>query len=202
MKEEGAIHFASQLLPENWRHLWRLRGCELLQLLQRHRHSSTNDDNALSISHSLSLSMDSQFVAVMPEASLLKDVLGWVSASGNERQATSEFRKRTNRFTSAVRLHFAAVHGGDFKLEVFVNAMTGSAMAQANGDDDLVRDMLGDYLADAMEGSLCNQEKGRIGTAGTTKALGVIPVETTDCRLLVLLRFSTGKELFNHLFPV
>ena len=201
MKEEGAIHFASQLLPENWRHLWRLRGCELLQLLQRHRHSSTNDDNALSISHSLSLSMDSQFVAVMPEASLLKDVLGGFLQVGM-RTSYKRIQEENNRFTSAVRLHFAVVHGGDFKLEVFVNAMTGSAMAQANGDDDLVRDMLGDYLADAMEGSLWNQEKGRIGTAGTTKALGVIPVETTDCRLLVLLRFSTGKELFNHLFPV
>ena len=201
MKEEGAIHFASQLLPENWRHLWRFRGCELLQLLQRGRHSSNDDDNALSIPHSPSLSMDSQFVAVMPEASLLRDVLGGFLQVGM-RTSYKRIQEENNRLTSAVRLHFAAVHGGDFKLEVFVNAMTGSAMAQANGDDDLVRDMLGNYLADAMEGSLWKQEKGRIGTVETTKAFGVIPVETTDCRLLVMLRFSTGKELFNHLFPV
>jgi hypothetical protein len=144
--------------------------------------------------------MNSRFTAVMPLASSLRRVLGGFLLVGMK-MSCKRIQEGNNRLTSAVNLHFAEALGGDFKLEIFVSQMTGNAIAQASGDNDLVRDMLGVYLADAMEGSLKQQEKS-VGTAGLTKAFVVVPAETTDFRLLIFLRFSTGKELFNHLFPV
>ena len=199
-REEGAIHFASQVISDGWRRVLRLRGFELLRIVRDGRCSSANGENAAPNTPSPSFGVDSPFVAVMPEASSLRGVLGGFLYVGM-RTSCKRVQEENNRLTSAVCLHFAAYHGGDFKLELFVNAMTGIAIAQANGDDGLVRDMLGDYLTDAMEGSLWMQEEERVGRSGTTKAFGVIPVETTDYRLSILLRFSTGTELFNQLFP-
>lgn len=118
------------------------------------------------------------------------------------RTSEKRMREENKRLTSAVRLHFPAVSGEDFKLEVFVNSLAGHAIVQANGDEDLARDILGGYLADAMEDSLWRKNEKTIGTMGTSKAFAVIPAETTDYRLFVLLRFATGKELFDRLFPV
>lgn len=137
----------------------------------------------------------------MPEAYLLRDVLGGFLQVGM-RMSEKRMQEENKRLTSAVRLHFPAVRGKDFKLEVFVNLSAGNAIVQAAEDEDLVRDILGKYLADAVEGSLYWQEGKSVGTMGTSKALAVVPTETTDCRLFILLPFSTGNELFDHLFPV
>jgi len=195
----GAIHFASQVIPQGWRDTWRLRGSELLHLLQVGRQSSANNDDTQSTSHLTSLNADSRFVAEMPEASLLRDVLGGFLQVGM-RTSDKRMKEENKRLTSAVRLHFPVNSGEDFKLEVFINSSAGNTIVQADGDEDLMRDMLGKYLADGMEDSLCRQKEKAIGAVGTSKALAVVPTETTDCRLLILLPFSTGEELFDRLF--
>ncbi|KIV92568.1 hypothetical protein, variant [Exophiala mesophila] len=117
---------------------------------------------------------------------------------------TSEKRRKeeNKRFTSAVRLHFPLNSGEDMKLEIFINSSAGHAIVQAVGDDDLMKDMLGKYLADAMEDSLWIRGDQAIGATRTHEALAVIPTETKDCRLLILLPFLKGRELFERLFTV
>lgn len=196
---EGAIYFASLIIHEDQRHIWCLHGRELLQLLQHHQRSSTLEAADHSALHLPSLNVDSFFVAEMSEAASTSAILGGFLHVGM-RRSYKRTQEENKRLTSALRLHFPAAEGGDFKLELFVDAMTGNAVAQASGDDTLVRDMLGEYLADGMEGSLWRQEEKRIGTIETTKAFGVLPNEV-DYRLLIWLRFSTGMEVFNNLFP-
>ncbi|KAM5361109.1 hypothetical protein ACJZ2D_013320 [Fusarium nematophilum] len=218
---EGAIHFGLEHIPESWRQIWQLRGRELLQLLQRGRSMPTTPDDTQPVCRPSSnqggdrpleaefpaaltslLDTDSRFVAEMPDASILRTVMGGFLHVGM--RTSSKMIQEKQLLTGAVRLHAAAVRGGDFKLEVFVNAFTAKAIAQANSDEDeeLLRDMLGDYLTDGMEGSLWRQEEKRAGITGPTAAVGLVTTESEDYRLFLLLRFSTGQELFECLFPI
>ncbi|RSL45448.1 hypothetical protein CEP54_014255 [Fusarium duplospermum] len=218
---EGAIHFGLKHIPENWRQTWQLRGRELLQLLQLGRSMEPPPDDTQPVCHPSSnqggdrpleaefptvitslLDTDSRFVAEMPDASLLRTVMGGFLYVGM--LTSSKMMLEKQRLTGAVRLHAAAVSGGDFKLEVFVNSFTARSIAQANSGEDekLLRDMLGDYLADGMESSLWRQEEKGAGITRPTAAVGLVNTEGEDYRLFLLLRFSTGQELFEYLFPI
>ncbi|EXL66262.1 hypothetical protein FOPG_17551 [Fusarium oxysporum f. sp. conglutinans race 2 54008] len=219
---EGAISFGTEQIPQSWQHLWQLRGRELLQLLRRgqiikttcvddqpaHRPPLNHEVNEHLVAESPTaftsfLDTDSRFTAEMPDVSRLTTAIGnflYVGMSMSFKRVQEE----NKQLTGAVRLHAAATGGGDFKLEIFINTPTARAITHAirHGDEELLRIMLGGYLAEGMDGSLWKQEEKRLGITSPTTALGLVPTEGEDYRLFIMLRFSTGQQLFSSLFPI
>ncbi|KLP19423.1 Uncharacterized protein LW94_8931 [Fusarium fujikuroi] len=217
--EEGATKFGTEQIPQSWRHLWELRSRELLQLLRRGRTEQTTHVDSQpthrlrsSLNEHLGaesptaftsfLDTESGFIAKMPDVSRLQITISnflYIGMSMSFKRAQEK-----HHLTDAVRLHVAAESGGDFKLEIFVSTHIARAITDAisDGNEELLRIMLGDYLAEGMDGSLWKQEEKHLGIPGPTAALGVVPTEDEDYRLFVMLRFSTGQELLDSLFPV
>ncbi|KAG7413135.1 hypothetical protein Forpi1262_v017186 [Fusarium oxysporum f. sp. raphani] len=216
---EGAIKFGTEQIPQSWQHLWQLRSRELLQLLRRGRteqttrvdgqpthrlRSSLNEHLGAESPTAFTsfLDTDSWFIARMPDVSRLQITISnflYIGMSMSFKRAQEK-----HHLTDAVRLHVAGESGGDFKLEIFVSTHIARAITDAirDGNEELLRIMLGDYLAEGMDGSLWKQEEKHLGIPGPTAALRVVPTEDEDYRLFIMLRFSTGQELFGSLFPI
>ncbi|KAF5713215.1 hypothetical protein FGLOB1_4123 [Fusarium globosum] len=218
---EGAICFGTEQVPESWRHLWQLRGRELLQLLQSDHIAQPirMDDQTVhrpSLNHELNehlvvksptaftsfLDTNDSIILDMPDVSRLSTAIGNFLYVGMS-MSFKRVQEDKQQLTGALRLHTAAVEGGDFKLEIFINSPTARAIIHAirDRDEKLVRIMLGNYLAEGMDGSLRKQEEKHLGIPGPTSALGVVPTEDEDYRLLIMLQFSTGQELCS-IFPI
>ncbi|KAF2175227.1 hypothetical protein K469DRAFT_78828 [Zopfia rhizophila CBS 207.26] len=149
-------------------------------------------------------------MALMAEVAKLEDILGGYLFKGmkESRIRHREEERRSTTFTDAVRLHLADESGEDFKLEVWLYSSIGKAISQAKANmrsvEDL-RDMLGDYLFEAMKASNRRKEEERTGMLACTSAVDVSfpsgKESSDDSKLEVMLNFETGDYVLGKAYP-
>ncbi|OBT38933.1 hypothetical protein VE00_10561 [Pseudogymnoascus sp. WSF 3629] len=146
-------------------------------------------------------------MAMTAEVDKLESTLGgWLF----ENMDASHMRQREKdrqmmRFTDTVRLHVAYNEGEDFKLEVWLCSSIGKAISQATmGPVEDLRDMLGDYLYDAMNASNWRKEEERRGMPIGTGAIDVSfhnGDHGSDCKVEVMVNFEAGLYVWAELYP-
>jgi hypothetical protein len=139
--------------------------------------------------------------AVMAEVNKLESKLGCYLFKGMN---ASNMRRRegTMSLTDAVRLHLASQAGEDFKLEVWLCRSIGEDISHA--EIRLVEDwkkILGDYLFEAMKASNWRKEEEKNGISEQTSAVQVSFPSSEDSKLEVMLRFTTGKDMYTEIYP-
>lgn len=103
--------------------------------------------------------------------------------------------------TMAALLSIPRSSGGDFALEVWVNAETGrQIMGARSGPLDDLKDMFGDTLFPGLRSSLARQREEETGTTGGTNALK-IHCEGNDFVIVLFVAFDTGMLLWNNFYP-
>ncbi|KAF2188770.1 hypothetical protein K469DRAFT_70544 [Zopfia rhizophila CBS 207.26] len=138
----------------------------------------------------------------------LESILGGYLFEGvkESRIRHREKDRRSMTFTDAVRLHLAYEEGEDFKLEVWLCSSIGKAISEANKRSvkDL-RNMLGEYLFEAMKASNRRKEEERMGMSACTGAVDVsFPSgedSSDDSKLEVILNFERGWNIWAEVFP-
>lgn len=145
--------------------------------------------------------------AMMAEVDKLESTLGgWLSENMNaSHMRQREKDRQMMRFTDTVRLHVAYNEGEDFKLEVWLCSSIGKAISQAKMRpvEDL-RDMLGDYLYDAMKASNWRKEEERRGMPIGTGAINVSFYNGdhgSDCKVELMVNFEAGLCVWAELYP-
>lgn len=145
-----------------------------------------------------------QPTARMAEVDKLEIILGSCLFRGinASRKRNREKARGMIRLTDTVVLHLARQADEDFKLEVCLCSSIGEAIFQAKmrSIEDL-RNMLGDYLFEAMKASNWRKREERTEMTGCTSAVNVFRASGDDSKLQVMLHFGTGKEVFTQMFP-
>lgn len=147
-------------------------------------------------------------IAMMAEVDKLESTRtlgGYLFEGMNEsRMRHREKDRRWMRFTDTVRLHVAYREGEDFKLEVWLCSSVGKAISQAKmrSVEDL-RDMLGDYLFEAMKASNWRKEEEKKGMIGTRAVDVSFPNgdDGSDCKVEVMLNFGAGLYVLAEIYP-
>ncbi|KFZ01727.1 hypothetical protein V501_09832 [Pseudogymnoascus sp. VKM F-4519 (FW-2642)] len=133
-------------------------------------------------------------------------------------------------FTNTVRLHVADDKGEDFKLEIWLCLSVGKAISQAkknftpselgrrspladnteNRLEDFIkpvedlRSIFGAYLFEAMKASNWRKEEEKAGMSIGTSAVDVSFPDSddgTDCKVVVMLGFEAGVDMFAKIYP-
>jgi hypothetical protein len=140
-------------------------------------------------------------IARMAEVDKLESVLGAYLFEGN---AASRMRHQEGSITltDSVRLHLP-YHEEDCKLEVWLYSSIREAISQTTMRPvEDWKNILGDFLFEAMKASNWRKEEVRIGMLDTRAVH--IPFangdEGSDCKVEVMLGFREGREVYNHIF--
>jgi len=147
-------------------------------------------------------------IAIMAEVDKLESALRVYLFGGinTSRMRHQEKERQCMRFTDTVRLHVAYRPGEDIKLEMWLCASIGNDILQATiSSAEALRNILGDYLFDAMRTSNWWKEKERKGIRDFDGAIKVsFPDghDGSDCKVEVLLGSEMGLELYKNAFPV
>ncbi|PVH70190.1 hypothetical protein DL98DRAFT_521748 [Cadophora sp. DSE1049] len=147
-------------------------------------------------------------IAIMAEVDKLESRLGVYFFEGMyaSRMRHQEKERQCMRFTDTVRLYVAYRPGEDIKLEMWLCASIGNDISQATIDsaEDL-RNVLGDYLFEAMKASNWWKEEERKGICDFSGAVSVSFPDGhngSDCKVEVLLGSEMGLDLYKNAFPV
>lgn len=146
-------------------------------------------------------------IAILAEVDKLESTVGGYLFKGMNETYMRLREKDGGRMTltDTVRLHLAYQEGEDFKLEVWLCSSVGKAISEARlrSVEDL-RDMLGNYLFEAMEASNWRKEEEERGISECTGAIDVsFPngEDGSDCKMRVLLNFVMGIRVFERIYP-
>ena len=147
-------------------------------------------------------------IAIMAELDKLESPLRVYLFEGinTSRMRHQEKERQCMRFTDTVRLHVAYRPGEDIKLEMWLCASIGNDILQAMiGSAEALRNVLGDYLFEAMKTSNWWKEEERKGIrdfGGAIKVSFPDGHDGSDCKVEVLLGSEMGLELYKNAFPV
>jgi hypothetical protein len=140
------------------------------------------------------------------EAEKLENVLGtnffeWINESHMRKRETGQAK-----FTDAVRLYVSNIVGVDSILEVWLGSSHWSTLLQAKaGSVEDSRNILGDYLFEAMETSNWRMEEKRQGVSRNTGAFKIFCYDSdggSDFKMEVILSYWTGMDIWQNMFPV
>lgn len=157
--------------------------------------------------HIAAVTQDQQLmeIAMMPEVIKLQSTLGSYLFEGIE-ESQMRYREKDKggiSFTDTVRLHFAYREGEDFKLEVWLYTSIGKAISEAKSQSfEHLRDILGDYLFEAMKASNRRNEEVAKRTPDCTRTIDVsFPNgDGSDCKVEMMLCFMRGKEIYGNIY--
>jgi hypothetical protein len=120
---------------------------------------------------------------------------------GLEESNTRQHLDKNRRLTQAARLLFPKYAGDDIFLDVEVPAHFRNDILTAKRTSEMeLRQILGDFVFEGMQGSICRtEEMGRV-TWGNSAALRFLPVEeSTDVVVRFALSLEVGTELVDAL---
>ncbi|KAH7364891.1 hypothetical protein BKA65DRAFT_473192 [Rhexocercosporidium sp. MPI-PUGE-AT-0058] len=121
------------------------------------------------------------------------------------RMRHQEKERRCMRFTDTVRLHVAYREGEDIKLEIWLCASIRNDVSQATiSSAEGLRNILGNYLFEAMKASNWRKEQEKEGTYDFRGAFSISFLEEqsdSDCKVEVLLGSKMGLDFYQNAFP-
>jgi hypothetical protein len=145
-------------------------------------------------------------VALMSVMAKLESILGRYLFEGMKasRMRRHEEDRGQITFTDAVRLRLAYQLGEDFLLEVWLKSSIGKAISQIRSVEDL-RNILGNYLFEAMEASNRRKEEKRKEMRTWTNAVNVsspsVEDGDEDSKLRITLSFEIGRKVHEEAYP-
>ncbi|KAH9905216.1 hypothetical protein F4778DRAFT_697863 [Xylariomycetidae sp. FL2044] len=209
---EGATFFAASVIPEIERQAWLPDSLNHLnsfkRLIQHSRGASENGQNARGRKRKRGIEQPDEtiytdiYMARMAEVGKLRDILGAFLFVGMK---LSRARKREAEasqitLTDTVRLHLASQEGEDFKLAIWVTALTGEMVSAAKSTSvNELRDVLGDYLFEAMVAS--SKRRGEQMSICTSAVLVMPGSKDDDFKIEIMLCFGVGKEIYANMYP-
>ncbi|KAJ8062028.1 hypothetical protein OCU04_009809 [Sclerotinia nivalis] len=135
------------------------------------------------------------YIAEMAELCKLESILGAYLFNNLQQE------KQCEKYTYAIRLHFADCPGGDFKLEIWLCSSIRQAILQVKmGLFEDLRNTLGDYLFEGMKTSNWRKEEEAEGKADCTDAVNIVGDDENDCKMEVMLGFEAGINFHNYCF--
>ncbi|ESZ94036.1 hypothetical protein SBOR_5562 [Sclerotinia borealis F-4128] len=177
---------------------------------QRRIHSFSGLDSSLSQSSNTRSAYQTEAIgtniAIMAEVCKLESPLGVQLFKGMDATYIRDLEKqrRWGKFTDAVRLHLPSPEAKDYKLEVWICPSIGKVISQAKESAKDLRDVLDEYLFDAVNTSDWKKEQERNGLQGFAGAVTVsFPKgdDGSDCKVEIILSAEKGSEFYENVFP-
>ncbi|KJZ72794.1 hypothetical protein HIM_07738 [Hirsutella minnesotensis 3608] len=207
---EGSIFFAAKIIPRSdERDVWLSDCLKQLQVLKCSVKQARNTGNDVQNARRRKRKREQPeasveedvYMARMAEMEKVKATLGvylFVSMK-TSRTRKKEEEERMVSLTDTVRLYFAVQEGEDFKLNIWISSSAGESISKAHSRSvDELRDMLGDYLFEAMEASKKRKSEQNAACTGAVAVLRGAKDE--DSLLEVILCFAVGKEIYATMY--
>ncbi|KAK4069495.1 hypothetical protein Purlil1_13698 [Purpureocillium lilacinum] len=137
-------------------------------------------------------------VATMANVEKLGRILGNLLYTGMmaSRLRREEMDGRIITLTDCFRLHMASRSGEDFKAEIWLSSSTGSDITDAMDDPVRLRNVLGDYIFEAMRASSWRRRMVRMPATFNSVDVSYPHGNHGDCKLEVRLNFEAGHYLY------
>ncbi|ESZ90801.1 hypothetical protein SBOR_8806 [Sclerotinia borealis F-4128] len=177
---------------------------------QRRIHSFSGLDSSLSQSSNTRSAYQTEVIgtniAIMAEVCKLESPLGVQLFKGMDATYIRDLEKQTRcwKFTDAVRLYLPSPEVKDYKLEVWICPSIGKVISQAKESAKDLRDVLDEYLFDAVNTSDWKKEQERNGLQGFANVVTVsFPKgDGSDCKVEIILSAEKGSEFYENVFPI
>lgn len=143
------------------------------------------------------------WVATMANVEKLGRILGTTLYTGMmaSRLRREEMNRRIITLTDCFRLHMASRSGEDFKAEIWLSSSTGSVITDAMDDPVSLRNVLGDYIFEAITGSSWRNRLVRMPATVNILDMSHPHGNHGDCKLEIRLNFEAGHYLYVELYP-